>query len=207
MNEHVLRFLSENDDIPLAGEDGVVLRFQAGHRPDSWIDMTLVVDEDTTMDAIRLSWGLIRQWRERLTRYQGRWSLGGDNAFYRDVSFCNDRLGQSYQRIAELINTSIADCLWEYAEYEREFQAASRRFESRLDVYLWRSEHNPWRLAHALDLMRVAGISEKDRHEWVRNGLENLAEDRSPFPPESPVSTRMIRERVRMWRDKRQPES
>ena len=168
--------------------------------------MTLVVDEDTTIDAIRLSWGLIRQWRERLTGYQGRWTLGGDNAFYRDVWFCNDRLGQSYQQIAELINISIADCLREYADYEREFQAARRRFESRLDVYLWRSEHNPGQLAHALDLMRVAGISEKGRHEWVRNALENLAEGQNPFAPESPVSTQMIRERVRKWRDKREPE-
>jgi hypothetical protein len=206
MNAYVLQFLSENADLPLVTADGVVVRFREGHGAEGWLEMDLVIGEDTGIDAIRLSWGLVRQWHERLSEYQARQGLRGDDAFYQDVWFCHERLKQPYEDIARTINETIGECFREYAAYESECEASKRRFGSRLDAYLWRSENDPSRLDHALDLMRLAGVEQWERWEYVRSGLARLAEGESPFRTDSPVSTRLIRERVRKWKDGRQLE-
>jgi hypothetical protein len=187
-------------------DQGVIIRpFREGVQ----VRLSVEIDEDTTIDAIRESWWYIRKWREALNEWQPR-RPSTEDGFYSRL-FDEKRRGLSYSEMADQINQRISELLTEYAEFLARVSEVESQLTTVHDWVSWTHEQDlygpMWANRDADDLLKLTrpGMTDDERRELLLDALKEVQEGRLPFPqPGNPVMGDDIRARLRQWEKKQE---
>jgi hypothetical protein len=217
----ISEFLEDNGDLPHEGFSwGRVVFVSDGNR----IALHLHLSEKATIDAIRRGWGVISEWRRRLTAWQGAspsdsweslWQWGLDHFAQR---------GTAYRQLANGINETVVELLRKHLEETQDCERARWRCKSEVDLLRWRLEHQCLgvHIRMAADVLRCMGISEVDVMEWGREAVPELVRidnlerqnvisaekakrQRAAIARNGPIKRKHIISRVEAWRDRARP--
>ena len=98
----VMQFRAENSDLPtdLGG-----VRLQLLQTDNGRVQLSIVIDPETTMDSVKQAWPVVREWQGRLERFQEQWFSERDillfNLWVRKLG------GRSYASLAQFLNETI----------------------------------------------------------------------------------------------------
>lgn len=195
----ILRFQGENSDLPITFNGGIIwFENNDGH-----IRLHLELTEDASLEDIKQNWHVIKEWQQRLLKWQGPWTRGGKGGLLAHLDLLKKRY--SYSKIADMLNDSIAKELTTYLAYEREFEKLRPSFKTWQDFILWRwweiEGVNPAGFERAVGLLLDTGMGERDALIWCREILANLRAGEPPFLPDGgPVTKDRVRDIIRYWR-------
>lgn len=177
--------------------------------PKGKVQITLVINQESTIKQIEKSWWEIDKWRRALTEWQGA-SLSEADKFHKSISNAQER-GISYNQIAEQINRQIVELLRKYMAWLEDQANYEKQFGD--DVHLWfyeymdNPQHNdPASFKFADDLLNYCRpkLSKEERNELLQDVLHRLQGGESPFQPSDTLvqGRRDVRERINYWREK-----
>lgn len=158
-----------------AERDEAAVRLVFEENGQGYVKLYIAVEQDTNVAIIKKVLPQVREWRRKLTEYQGRRKSDKDE-FY-DYLLHLFEQDWTYRQIAEHINSEIAALLQRDKEGHQE-KGFVRAF---------------WPRAH--ELMRWMGVEEPA--DWMQHFYKNES-----FPPDSPVDKAMVTYRIREWKKK-----
>lgn len=192
MNDQIVKFLAKNADLPVSWQ-GLTLRiFQADSGK---LAMMLEIGPATTQANLKNAWADIRDWKKRLTVWQGSWGFGSTSIYEQLLQKHTD--GASYSVLAQDLNQEIEDNLQSFV--------TAKQTVSKIDPNLgWLA--GPGRgifgIHRARDLLQAL-IPTADSEVWLASAIENIEAGERAFPPSAPVTDGDVRERIRSWKQKR----
>ena len=195
-------FESKYWDKSFATESGMLIRFV---EIDGWLRVMLEIDERTTNQNIREAAPLLLEWRDRLIDFQGAWNGGGENHFFERLSDMQKH-GYSYARLAERLNKQIEKHLNGYIAYRQEVDAIHPEEKNKHDkdifynIFWLGMKSNSSSLTHAQGVLESLHYKKEDILEIIKDGLESLANGKSIFSKDYPISKFKMIEALRTWR-------
>ena len=170
----------------------------------STVQMFVEIQESTTREDVISHWGEIRTWRDLLNSWQGPSSIAAERHLLYQLHE-QQKGGRKYSAIANSLNQTVVHHLREYVQYERATQRAIQlgKIITTWDLMEWQSKspHNPFRLQHAQDLLRMMGLNESDVQEWCNHIMNNIQEGKPALlPKQGPVTRDHVIGRLKTFR-------
>jgi hypothetical protein len=148
------------------------------------IELAIIIDDDTSAEVLRKTWGKIDRLRTQLRELQGSDMQNLSNALMYRYSEMKAN-GCSYKDIANDINY---DCLVHLTRAAEEIPD--------LNLPLIKSEG----LSNAINLLKVMRMNDKYILEWLIPGLKEIHEGYAPWKMDSgPVDGQRVRDALRQW--------
>jgi hypothetical protein len=202
---NIARFLTKNNDLNAYDKE----------RGLNYIDFVEVMGRieaiipvmDMTLENIRDLWHKIAEWKRRLDDYQGPETRIAAGFTYEALWRAHKELRMSCQKIADELNLQILGLLLADLQQVLSQSQAPTPFTytiEALEFYQLLKEAPSNRPGYfAITLMQRIGIKDNDAVDWMNQALSNVRNGHQPFPPRSPITKEMIRERIRDWNKKR----
>jgi len=208
VDDDVSRFLAQNHNLTESAP-GLLFRFQKF--ASGKIRFLIEIAPDTTQADFRnpVTWKVVEQWRDRLNRWQGLDYTEGRESRLEDL-YQRKMGGESYRRLAVLVNSWVAADLKEFYTEVMDLKAALARYKTWDELtYSWvyKTRCTFLGLDGAVEILRKAGMLDIKIAGWIQEGYANILQGREPFgPPENlvPITPDKIKELLRYWKRKRE---
>jgi hypothetical protein len=199
------QFSAQNYDLQMATENGIIIQII---EVDGWLHVMLDIGQyvSNPSTAIRNAAKLATEWNNRLLKFQGAWSIGGDNQFMERLLSMHEH-GKSYNELAKHVNHRVEEYLQEYLAYRAEVDNLYPQFKKDFErdfyycPFSTEFKHNGSSLSFGQGALKAIGLRDDEIEQELREGLDRMRAGEKPFLPGKPVSQFKITETLRTWRE------
>jgi len=192
-------FLQRHQSLPLRSEVGVEVRFITERRQ---IELAIVINENTGIKDMEVSWAFIDDWRKRLIDYQGPFlQISDDGHLYGKtvilITLWRNKQSRSltWVELAQLANDEITEMLREHIEQLDEYAESKAKDEMSFENWIWTTDET-YNYGLALDWLKACGVKEKDDVLYVEDAILNIRQGKPAFPLLTPITANMVRRRI-----------
>ena len=144
--------------------------------------MSMAIDTQTTLDAIKSYWPMIKKYRDVLRKGQGPWTFDARTLWCKELHEENLQ-GRGYGTLAKNCNRDIEQLLKEGDE---------------------KGNPDPERIA--MDMMIALGIGEEEARAWCKDTLDDIRAGKAPIfavgkqPYTQPITLEHVRKKLKWFR-------